>query len=136
MTSPLERTQIIKMLELASRASADLWHSYVAGRDHVSGSNFIATGGDARGSTIELQGASVPDQDLIAHARNWVPEVAGELLRLDSSRWGTGALAPEHVLRGALRVLFQAAVYTRNWACHEDVDRFHGGRLYEELGTP
>lgn len=59
------------------------WVSYVEGRDHSSGSNFIMTGkGEARGEDIELTGATVADQDFIAHARQDVMSLLLEIERL------------------------------------------------------
>ena len=54
------------------------WKSYVEGRDHDSGSSFIMTGGE----DIELIGASVADQDFIAHARQDIPQLLAEIRRL------------------------------------------------------
>ena len=59
------------------------WVSYVEGRDHTSGSNFIMTGeGDKRGEDIELTGATIADQDFIAQARQDVPKLLDEIRRL------------------------------------------------------
>lgn len=59
------------------------WVSYVEGRDHTSGSNFIMTGeGDSRGEDIELSGATIADQDFIAHARQDIPRLLDEVQRL------------------------------------------------------
>lgn len=64
-------------------ATSGPWVSYVEGRDHSSGSNFIMTGeGDSRGEDIELAGASVADQDFIAHARQDIPTLLSEIERL------------------------------------------------------
>jgi hypothetical protein len=53
------------------------WVSYVEGRDHDSGSSFIQTSaGD-----IELSGATVADQDFIAHARQDLPKLLMEIRR-------------------------------------------------------
>ncbi|TJZ66845.1 hypothetical protein FAZ21_16815 [Chitiniphilus eburneus] len=52
------------------------WVSYVEGRDHQSGSNFIMIGeGENRREDIELIGASVADQDFIAKARQDIPQL-------------------------------------------------------------
>lgn len=55
------------------------WVSYVEGRDHDSGSNFIMVG---ESDDIELSGATVADQDFIAHARQDVPRLVAEVRRL------------------------------------------------------
>lgn len=59
------------------------WKSYVEGRDHTSGSNFIQTGeGATRGNDIELTGATIADQDFIAAARQDIPLLIAEIRRL------------------------------------------------------
>lgn len=64
-------------------ATAGPWSSYVEGRDHTSGSNFIMTGeGGQRGNDIELSGATIADQDFIAHARQDIPRLLDEITRL------------------------------------------------------
>ena len=54
------------------------WKSFVEGRDHYSGSDFIKTAGE----DIELSGATVADQDFIAHARQDVENLLDEVIRL------------------------------------------------------
>jgi hypothetical protein len=61
-----------------SRATAGPWKSYVESRDHLSGSDFIMTGGE----DIELTGATVADQDFIANARQDIPKLLAEIERL------------------------------------------------------
>ena len=64
-------------------ASPGPWTSFVEGRDHMSGSNFIMTGTtEHRGNDIELTGASVADQDFIAAARQDVPRLLAEIRTL------------------------------------------------------
>ena len=61
------------------------WVSYVEGRDHTSGSNFIMRGNGAnRKEDLELIGATVADQDFIANARQDIPRLLGEIARLRS----------------------------------------------------
>lgn len=68
-------------------ATAGPWKSFVEGRDHTSGSNFIMVGeGLSRGSDIELAGATIADQDFIAHARQDIPRLLEELARLKKIR--------------------------------------------------
>ena len=70
--------------EIRSRsesATAGPWTSFVEGRDHQSGSSFIRTSGE----DIELAGATVADQDFIAHARQDVPRLLEEIERLRRS---------------------------------------------------
>lgn len=58
------------------------WVSYVEGRDHTSGSSFIMTDGN----NIELSGASIADQDFIAHARQDIPKLLNEIRRLKTHK--------------------------------------------------
>jgi methanogenic corrinoid protein MtbC1 len=59
------------------------WISYVEGRDHNSGSSFIMTGlAETRGADIELLGASIADQEFIAHAKQDMPLLISEVRRL------------------------------------------------------
>ena len=71
------------------------WQSFIEGRDHTSGSDFIRTGGlDDSCPDIELTGATDEDQDFIAHARQDVPTLIAEIRRLQA------LMASSHV-RGA-----------------------------------
>jgi hypothetical protein len=54
------------------------WKSYVEGRDHTSCDSFIKTGCD----DIYLTGASLADQDFIAHARQDIPALIEEIRAL------------------------------------------------------
>ncbi len=66
-----------------ANASPGPWMSFVEGRDHTSGSSFIMTGNTgSRGHDIELSGATVEDQDFIAHARQDLPLLLAEVRRL------------------------------------------------------
>ena len=68
----------IKMIkERCDKATPGPWKSFVEGRDHTSGWNFIRTAGD----DIELI-ASVEDQDFIASCRQDIPLLIDELVRL------------------------------------------------------
>jgi hypothetical protein len=59
------------------------WRSYLEGRDHASGSDFIMTGeGTSRGEDIELSGATRADQEFVAHARQDIPRLLAEVARL------------------------------------------------------
>lgn len=69
------------MAACCERAAPGPWVSYVEGRDHESGSNFIRTGG-LNGEGLELSGASVADQGCIAHARQDLPALIAEVRRL------------------------------------------------------
>jgi len=63
------------------------WKSYIEGRDHDSGSDFIMTGeGETRGYDIEMTGATHADQDFIASARQDIPRLIAEIRRLRGER--------------------------------------------------
>lgn len=75
--------ELASIKERCEKTTAGPWTSYFEGRDHVSGSNFIMTGeGANRGDDIELIGAKIEDQDFIAHARQDIPKLLGEIERL------------------------------------------------------
>ncbi len=59
-------------------ATSGPWTSWVEGRDHLSGSSFIMTSAQ----DIEFMGATVADQDFIAHAHQDVPCLLNEVRRL------------------------------------------------------
>ena len=76
----LEIAEIEKRLKNASRAP---WKSYIEGRDHESGSNFIMIGEEKnRQNDIELVGATIDDYDFIANARQDIPKLIEEIKRL------------------------------------------------------
>jgi hypothetical protein len=80
---PPTDAELAVMLARAEAATPGPWKSYVEGRDHTSGSSFIMTGPqDARGNDLELTGATAPDQDFIAAARQDVPKLIAEVRRL------------------------------------------------------
>jgi hypothetical protein len=64
-------------------ATAGPCESFVEGRDHLGGNDFIRTGGlDDQSPDIELLRASTADQDFIAHARQDIPRMLDEIERL------------------------------------------------------
>lgn len=79
----LSDEELAAMRRRCEAATSGPWKSDVEGREHESGSNFIMVGsGAARGTDIELSGATVADQDFIAHARQDIPRLLGEIERL------------------------------------------------------
>lgn len=76
-----------KLDEILARCNATTggpWKSYVEGRDHDCGSDFIMTGTDQhRGNDIELTGTLKQfDQDFIANAKQDIPMLVNEVKRL------------------------------------------------------
>jgi hypothetical protein len=69
----------LAQIELRLRdAAPGPWISFVEGRDHDSGSSFIQTPAD----DIYLSGATVADQDFVAHARQDLAKLLAEVRRL------------------------------------------------------
>ena len=80
-----ERISVELLDEIERRSAAATpgpWISYVEGRDHTAGDSFIKTGGD----DIYLSGATVADQDFIAHARQDLPALIREIRALHKER--------------------------------------------------
>jgi hypothetical protein len=83
MSNFLTDTELEQIQSRCDAATPGPWKSYVEGRDHTSGSSFIMTGDrSARGKDIELSGATITDQDFIAHARQDIPNLINEIKRL------------------------------------------------------
>lgn len=76
--SILSEEELIIIKERCNKTTKAPWVSYVEGRDHGCGSNFIMTGDE----DIELIGATIEDQDFIAHARQDIPKLLQEIKRL------------------------------------------------------
>jgi hypothetical protein len=75
--------QLNEMEARCNAATPAPWQSFIEGRDHTAGSDFIRTGGlDDSCPDIELIGATHVDQDFIAHARQDVPALIAEVRRL------------------------------------------------------
>ncbi len=74
----LTEQELRQILKRCQDATEGPWKSFVEGRDHDSGSNFIQTSKD----DIELFGASVEDQDFIASAKQDIPMLVYELAKL------------------------------------------------------
>lgn len=79
----MKNTDLINLIEICNKATKGPWKSYIEGRDHDSGSNFIMTGNDdERDYDIEFAGIKLEDQDFIATARNNMPDLIAEVIRL------------------------------------------------------
>jgi hypothetical protein len=74
----ITEAELTAMESRAAAAVAGPWKSFVEGRDHTSGSDFIKTSGE----DIELSGATKADQDFIAHARQDLPRLVNEVRAL------------------------------------------------------
>jgi hypothetical protein len=88
------------MRQRSEKATPGPWKSYVEGRDHDRGSSFILTSG----TDIELLGSTIADQDVIAHARQYIPQLIGEIERRpltltieQLTRWADSCLHINHL---------------------------------------
>ncbi|MGL4318421.1 MAG: hypothetical protein ACRCTL_17620 [Pseudomonas sp.] len=70
--------ELQQILTRCDKATPGPWHSFVEGRDHTSGSNFIQT----FATDIEINGGTIADQDFIAYARQDIPRLVAEIAKL------------------------------------------------------
>ena len=74
----LTDTELKDISDRCQKATSGPWKSFIEGRDHESGSDFIRTpDGD-----IELIAGTREDQDFIAHSRTDIPKLIEEIKRL------------------------------------------------------
>jgi hypothetical protein len=67
-------------------ATSGPWQSFIEGRDHLAGDDFIRTGGlDDSSPDIYLIQATHADQDFIAHARQDIPTLIAQVRLLKAS---------------------------------------------------
>jgi hypothetical protein len=79
----MSKLNLDKIMEVTNNATKSPWTSYREGRDFTSGSSFIMTGtDDDRDYDIESDFLREEDQDFIAMARNVVPDLVNEIIRL------------------------------------------------------
>lgn len=77
--------ELKNIIEICNKATKAPWTSYVEGRDFESGSSFIMTGKDEnRDYDIEFVSIRSEDQDFIAMARNVIPKLVEEIIKLKS----------------------------------------------------
>ncbi|MDN3691513.1 hypothetical protein QWZ06_04210 [Chryseobacterium tructae] len=70
-------------MEICNKATQSPWTSYIEGRDFDSGSSFIMTGEEGnRDYDIEFISIKPEDQDFIAMARNAIPLLVDEIIKL------------------------------------------------------
>jgi hypothetical protein len=80
--APLTREEIDSIRARYTSATPGPWKASLEGRDHTSGSSCIVTSGE----TFDLSGATDNDIEFIAHARQDIPRLVNELLKLKG--WG------------------------------------------------
>lgn len=79
----MKETELNEIINICNKATKTPWKSYVEGRDNESGSSFIMTG-DAKDRDYDIEFINIKenDQDFIAMARNQIPELIVEIIRL------------------------------------------------------
>lgn len=70
--------ELHQILTRCNNATPGPWRSFVEGRDHTSGSNFIQTSC----TNIELTGGTGADQDFVAAAKQDIPRLVAEIAKL------------------------------------------------------
>ncbi|SNR95843.1 hypothetical protein [Flavobacterium sp. ov086] len=79
----MEALKLNEIINICNEATKAPWKSFIEGRDHESGSSFIMTGEESdRDYDIEFINIKNNDQDFIAMARNKMPDLVTEILRL------------------------------------------------------
>ena len=86
MHDPLTDGELERLQALLDAASPGPWTSFVEGRDHHGGDNFIQLGGldDSQPDMYvrhDSRPATVSDQDFIAATRNFLPRLIAEVRR-------------------------------------------------------
>lgn len=69
---------LIAIMDRWQRTTPGEWTSFLEKRDNYSGSDFIRTDGE----DIELHGGTPDDQEFVAHAKQDIPRLVGEVRRL------------------------------------------------------
>lgn len=70
--------ELHQILTRCDDATPGPWRSFVEGRDHTSGSNFIQT----PSTDIEITGGTVADQEFIAAAKQDILRLVAEIAKL------------------------------------------------------
>jgi len=82
MIEALTNDYLKEVKERCDAATRDPWVSFVEGRDHSSDESVIVRGMNGTEDDLYLVGATKEDQDFIAHARQDIPLLLGEIERL------------------------------------------------------
>lgn len=79
----MTESELKNILEICNKATKAPWKSYIEGRDFTSGSSFIMTGEiENRDYDIEFLKIKKEDQDFIVMARNVLPQLINEIIKL------------------------------------------------------
>ena len=86
-SQPLTAGELSEIRARLDAATPGPWESFIEGRDHTSGDDFIRTGGlrdDCPDIYVQHESRAAPaaDLDFIAHARQDIPRLLAEVERL------------------------------------------------------
>jgi hypothetical protein len=82
MSELLSAEYLNEIRDRCNAATSSPWISFIEGRDHTSGESVIARGVNSSEDDLYLIGATMADQDFIAHARQDIPKLLEEISRL------------------------------------------------------
>ncbi|SEW29558.1 hypothetical protein SAMN05421841_2072 [Chryseobacterium wanjuense] len=79
----MTESELKNILKICNKATKAPWRLYIEGRDFTSGSSFIMTGEiENRDYDIEFLKIKKEDQDFIVMARNVLPQLINEIIKL------------------------------------------------------
>ena len=80
--TPLSKEYLEEIKRRCELTTPGPWISFVEGRDHTSGDSVIIRGPEGSEEDLYLLGGTISDQDFVAHARQDIPLLLGEIDRL------------------------------------------------------
>jgi len=78
----LSNDYLMEVKKRVDAATPGPWTSFIEGRDHLGGDSFIRLSMNDSIDDLYLHGGSIADQDFIAHARQDIPLLLGEIERM------------------------------------------------------
>lgn len=82
MTLLLTNEELENIERRCNAATPGPWISFWEGRDHTSGESVIVRGDQGQYDDLYISPSTLADQDFIAHAREDIPALIDEVLRL------------------------------------------------------
>ena len=83
MSQPISKEYLDEVRKRCNAATSGPWISIIEGRDQpLGGDSFIQRGVNGADDDLYLSGGTIEDQDFVAHARQDVPALLGEIERL------------------------------------------------------
>jgi hypothetical protein len=86
MTENLPAEKLAEIKKRCDQATRGPWVASIEGRDHFGGDNVIKRGGDNSEEDLDLylHGGTIFDYDFVAHAKQDIPLLLGEIERLQA----------------------------------------------------